>query len=310
MLRHIRQGYRSWAKIGSVYVMCRPGAGVSEPRNFDVPYPLNNSEGELNVTEGLHYPQVNMPIIPVADYFTLTNIENWFHKRGTNTALATYDDLTAYDITIQDSLQPSSTANFGQRKIYKCKGAGYTLSFSKGEPLGFNARFGGTQSTMLTTAETMPDNNRITSPGLNFSAISFGEGLAGAGIIGGSLEIDVGLSPNPELDYESGDTIPAGTAATAGDNVGLFPKELNAGLLSASLTLQTNAGEPLADDTAGEILIEGQNMKWSLARLVCINPYDRQQMAGRVVRTYRYRVFSGTDGAPAVTVGLIDEGGT
>lgn len=317
MLRNIRQGYRSWALIGctdtagtisaGTRVMCRPGAGLSEPRNLDIPYPLSNAEAEIDIAEGLHYPNVSLPLIPQSSWFTHENILAWFHTRGSDDAVAGYDDLaTLGAILFTESNQHSVATNFGQRIVYKAKGGGYTLSFSKGEPIGFNAQFGGVHSDILAAVSEFPASGRSTGAPLNFSGVTFGGCLAGTGIIGGSLEVNTGLTPNPEMDYEvTVDTDPHGTAVTSGNNVGVGPKELNAGLLTAMLTLQTNAGAPLTDSDgltgalAGTIQV-GADCKWTLSKLICQNPWDRQQQAGRVVRTWRYKVMGVVGGSNVV----------
>lgn len=269
----ISQGYRGWLAISPtavspIVILCRPGASVDMPRNLDTPYPISNQPfGILNYADGLRFPSVALPTVPMSGWFTAANINSWFFTR-------TSDDLaTIANGGIQFS--DSNDAN-GQRSILNPKGGGFTLSGSMGEPIGFTMRFMGTDaSTAL--AGTAPATGLTGTP-LQFNAVSFAGAFVNQKITGFTIDLDTGLTPNPEL------------------NGTLRPTEINAGIVTARCSFSTNSGVPFADGSSGTITVNGVN--FAIAYLVCNDPDARRGQAGRVIRSYTYTCLATTTAYP------------
>lgn len=293
----ITHGFGGFAKIGSVYVLNRPGGAVTMPRQLDIPYPISyHNHGALNFADGLRFPVVNMPAVPMdstTPWFTAALLNAWFMTR----AVMPGNDLTeiANGILFCDNGVVSGNG-LGGWKVLKPKGAGWTLNVEKGQPVGFQMRFAGTDRT--TTGLAAPSSGLEGTP-LEFNAVTLGGDLASAGIIGCSLQFDGGLTPNMELD---------GTAR---------PVEQNAGMQTASLTIRMNATASVAppgwnvDPTAyaaisGTISIQrlagaGNAVVFSVTRGILQNPDDRRQGQGRIIREFTYNLL-GTTTTDPVTI--------
>lgn len=271
----IQQGYRGWVTLsptssGPIHVLCRPGARLSMPRNLDTPYPISNQAfGIINYADGLQFPVCDFPMIPMASWWTAANINTWFNTR-------TSDDLAGIGsggIDFSDSSQAA-----GQFNVENPKGASYQISASFGEPIGFMARFMGT-NVSTTLGGTIPASGLTGTP-LEFNSVTFGGGITSDLITGFTLDVDNGMTPNPEL------------------NGTLRPTEMNAGIQTARLTLQTNGGVPLVDGTTGTITIGGVNFE--VTYLIAQAPVDRAQVAGRVIRSFSYLVLASTSQVPVL----------
>jgi opacity protein-like surface antigen len=295
-------GYTGYMSIDGVRALCRPGARLSMPRNLDIPYPIDMGfGGAVNYAEGLKYPVIQAPLIPMENttpWFTAANLNAWFNTR----AAAPTRDLgeLANDLLFSDNGISSGTG-LGTFKVVKVKGAGYTLNFRKGSPIGFNVRFAG--RTRQTTSTGLPTAGLDGTP-LNFARIAFGGALANVGIAGATLSFDTGLTPNPELD---------GT---------VFPKEHNADIPNASLSLELNAradvdapGFDSANlDTYPEVtgVIGIQRVSstpgpavwvyFTITRAVPRDPDDRTQQQGRIMRPFTYDLFASAAGSQPVLI--------
>lgn len=292
----ITHGFGGWTKIGSIFVLCRPGGSLTMPRQLDIPHPISyQSHGQLNYADGLRFPVTQLPMIPMdqaSPWFTAALLNAWFMTRTS----APVWDLAEITGGLQFSDNGvNSGAGLGSWMVLKPKGAGFTVNVDKGQPVGFLGRFAGTdRSSTLASAPT----GGLTGTPLEFDSVTLGGDLASKGIIGVSLQVDTGLTPNMALD---------GTAR---------PVEHNAGLLTASLTIRMNAQstvsppgwnvDPAAySEIAGTITIartadEGDAVEFSFGRGILVNPDDRRQGQGRVIREFTYNLLGTTTTDPVV----------
>lgn len=213
----ISHGFSGFTKVGSVYVLSRPGGQFNMPRALDAPYPISFSpHGLQNYADGLRFPVLAFPAIPmnsVTPWFTAALLNAWFTTRA---ATPTFD-LTAISggIIFSDNGIVSGTG-LGTWRALNPKGAGFRIGTNKGAPVATILRFAGTDRD--STVGSVPAAPLDGTP-LEFDSVTFGGDLATMGITGFLLDVDTGLTPNMELD---------GT---------LRPLELNAGMMTAALTI-------------------------------------------------------------------------
>src|SRR5581483_11370951 len=122
----IRQGYRGWVAFtptaaSPIYVLCRlPGAQLAMPRNLDTLYPASNQPfGEINLADGLQFPTLNMPLVPMTGmatpWWTAAILNAWFKTR-------TNDDLSAIGNGGIDFADSSDAAGTGRFRCLNPKG--------------------------------------------------------------------------------------------------------------------------------------------------------------------------------------------
>lgn len=287
-------GSFGFIKIGSSFALARVGAGFSMPRNLDMPHPISGfGFGILNYAEGLKFPTLNCPCIPIdngvdSGWFTAANFNAWFHTRSSGPVY----DLSEITGGVIFSDNGSVGTGTGVFKVTKVKGAGYTITCRKGQGIGVLLRFAGRTRTVGVSGDkpTAP----LQGIPLNFARLDFDSTspFYQKGIVGLTLQFDTGLTPNMELD---------GT---------VYPVEHNAGLPTGTLTLECNALDAVAavgydstgdlpeevDDAEFEILAVDSGtpvtVTWTLSKLIIRNPDDRQTQAGRVMRTFQYDVIA------------------
>jgi hypothetical protein len=273
----LQQGFRGWMTLSPtaspVRVLCEvPGPQLSMPANFDTLYPASNQPfGEINRAEGITFPTLEAPMAPMTAWWTAVNLNAWFHTR-------TSDDLAAIGGGGIDFADSAQAAGIGRFRMQNAKGCGYRLSWAFQERVRFLARFWGTDLDPLLPASA--PGTGLTGTQLMQNAVAFGGALNTGDIISGSLEYDNGCTPNPVL------------------NGTLRPTEINAGLPTAFLTLQHNGGVPLASGSTGTITVG--SVVFTVTDLECLNPRDRSQQAGRVVRSFRYKIYGSTTAFPVV----------
>jgi hypothetical protein len=292
-------GYTGYLVIDGSRALARPGARMSMPRNLDIPYPISVGKGgAINYAEGLKYPVLQAPLIPMestSPWFTAANLNSWFHTRSSG---PTYDlaELGA-DLLFSDN-GIAAGAGLGSFKMTKVKGAGYTLTFRKGAPIGFTARYAGRTRALVTSGAptTGLDGTPMESDRIVFSAA-----IASLGIAGGTITFDDGLTPNPELD---------GTK---------FPKEHNADIPNATLSLEFNsqavdafgfdsANLDTYPETTGAViavkrdLVVPTYLYFTLSKAIPRDPDDRTQQQGRVMRPFVYDLLATSAGAQPVVL--------
>lgn len=290
----ISHGFSGFTKVGSVYVLSRPGGQFNMPRALDAPYPISFSpHGLQNYADGLRFPVLAFPAIPmnsVTPWFTAALLNAWFTTRA---ATPTFD-LTAISggIIFSDNGIVSGTG-LGTWRALNPKGAGFRIGTNKGAPVATILRFAGTDRD--STVGSVPAAPLDGTP-LEFDSVTFGGDLATMGITGFLLDVDTGLTPNMELD---------GT---------LRPLELNAGMMTAALTIFMNATAganapgwnvtPASyTEVSGSISVKRlagstNTVVFTFTRGVLINPDERQQQQGRVGRTFTYNLFGSSTTDP------------
>lgn len=290
----ITHGFGGFTQIGSVRVLNRPGGALTMPRQLDIPYPISYQQfGLMNHADGLRFPVLQVPAIPMDQtdpWFTAALLNAWFVTRS---AMPTSDLAEIASGIIFCDNGVVATTGRGGWKVLKPKGAGFVLSVEKGQPIGFQMRFAGTDRTA--TGVSAPAGGIEGTP-LEFDAATLGGDLANKGIIGATLQWDTGLTPNMELD---------GTAR---------PVEQNAGMPTASLSIRMNATtdasppgwneDPTAyAEIAGSISIVresggGNTVEFSFERGILQNPDDRRQGQGRIIREFSYNLLGGLSAYP------------
>lgn len=285
----VSQGSFGFCKLNSTVVLIRPGASLAEPRNLEMPHPINGSgyKGIFNKADGLHFPVVNIPTVPMdigaASWLTAANLNAFFITKA---AFPSGDlgELTNLYLAANGIVNAGATA----WKVNKAKGAGFTLVIRKGQPVGMNLSFHG-RSRQKAVSGDRPTSPLAGSP-LMFDRLSLGTELDGKGIVGVTLQYNTGLTPNMELD---------GT---------LMPVEHNAGLPSCSVSIEYNALDaiaPLGYDSTNDtwqdedavdfsLLVDSTtptSLVFTMARLVVRNPFDMQTQANRVQRSLTYDVI-------------------
>lgn len=302
----ITHGYGGFTQIDTVRVLCRPGARLAMPRNQDAPHPISYQQyGLLNYVDGLRFPVLQLPCIPmdmggvsggVASWFTSALMNAWFMSRS---AMPVHDlTAVANGILFSDNGIVSGPG-LGSFKITQPKGAGLVIQCRKGQPLQIMLRFAGVD--IIGTGISAPAAGLQGTP-LNFGRVLLDGDFLNKGITGFTLMFDTGLTPNMELD---------GTER---------PKEQNADIMTGSLTLECNAqavdypGFNNADlndfpEVSGAISILRQRANsgtgasdittvFDVTRAVIQDPVDRAQQQGRVMRTYQYNLFANTTTPP------------
>lgn len=290
----ITHGFAGYTKVGSVFVLSRPGGQFSMPRALDTPYPISyTNHGLQNYADGLRFPVVNAPAIPMnsaSPWFTGALLNSWFMTRSAFPNV----DLTAITggVIFSDNGIVSGTG-LGTWRALNPKGAGFRIGTNKGQPVGCILRFAGTDRD--TTVGSVPAAPVDGSP-LMFDSVTLGGDFANVGITGVLLDVDTGLTPNMELD---------GT---------LRPTEMNAGMVSAALTIWMNStsgadapgwnSDPtLYTETSGNMTVRrasgaGNSVRFSWTRGVLVNPDERQQQQGRVGRMFTYNLFGSSTTDP------------
>lgn len=273
----IKQGYRGWATFSPtltpIRVLCRvPGPRLSMPRNLDKPYPASNqANGFINFADGLRFPTVDLPLAVFSSWFTAVNLNAWFATRAS-------DDLAVIGNGGIDFADSDDAAGVGRYRVMLPKGARFRIRSSQGEPISFVGTWQGTDLDPANPAAAPAST--LTNTPLMFNAASFGGALANTKITAYDFLYDTGLTPNPEL------------------NSTLRPTEQNAGMVTGQLSLSTNGGVPLADNATGTITIGG--VVFTFTKVICLNPDDREQQAGRVIRSFQYDCFGSTSADPIV----------
>lgn len=293
----VSQGSFGYCKLNSTVVLVRPGASLAMPRNPDMPHPINGAgnAGIVNHADGLHFPVVNIPTIPMD-----TGAENWLSAAAFNALFVTKSASPVGDLSELTNLFISDNGSvgngIGSYKINKAKGAGFSLVCRKGQGIGLNLRFAGRNITKAVGGDR-PTVALLGSP-LMFDRVALGTEMDGRGIVGFTINYDTALTPNMELD---------GT---------LYPVEQNAGLPTCSITIEYNAldtvsalGFDLATNSWVDVddvdfslqTVSGGSpvtMVFTLSRLKIRNPFDRQTQANRVQRTFSYDVIGKSTSVP------------
>jgi hypothetical protein len=292
----ITHGFAGFTQIGSAKALCREGASFLMPRNLDIPYPISvQSFGQLNWGEMPTFPVVQLPLIPMdplggtGEWFTAANLNSWFLTRS---AAPDYDLTAPTGGIIFSDNGINNAAGVGTFKINNAKAAGFSLNIDKGAPIGFTTRWAGTSRTV--TGITPPTAGLDGSP-LQAGKVSLGGPLANVGIIGITLDFDTGLSANMEIDGTNG------------------VKEQNADLPTATLTIRQNAqagidapgfdlGGAHTEVTGATIVIVRKptpvTLTFTINRMIIIDPDNRRQMRGRVIRTFRYNCIASVTAFP------------
>jgi hypothetical protein len=211
----------------------------------------------------------------------------------------------------------ANPSGIGTWYVNQPKAAGFSLNIDKGAPLGFVMRWAAGGINALDPGSGSPvgiisPTTGLVGTPLQAGRVVLGGSLAQRGIIGVTLDFDTGLSANMELD---------GT-----NNI----KEQNADLPTAALTIRMNAqggidppgfsilasdtpdgtrkkGEPQYDEVggtpasgAGQMVIgilrdsspPGKWIWFTVTRAIPVDPDNRRQMRGRIVRSYRYNCLA------------------
>lgn len=268
------------------------------PRNLDIPYPISNQPfGALNYAEGLKFPVLQLPAIPMDMYrsngttyatpwFTGTNLQSWMITRTG----APCFDLGDADIVFSDN-GVIDGAGVGSFFVPNAKPAGFTLRIRKGEVIAFMMRWAGTERFLNGqslpaslgggTVSIVAPSTGLEGVPINYSRVTLGGGFADLGIIGITVNFDTGLTPNMELNGRTG------------------VSEHNADLPTCTVVLECHAypgvdvpgfdySDPDAypEVTNGQILIRhsasaasNQDMRITFPRLVIQDPDDRTQQA-------------------------------
>jgi hypothetical protein len=253
--------------------LCRnPGARLLMPENPDIPHPVSDQAfGDLNIADGYTFPTLEIPMIPMVAWWTATNLLAWFVTRAS-------DDLSAIGNGGIDFADSSDAAGTGRFRMVTPKGCRYRLSWSQGEPVQFMGTFYGTDLDPTNPAAAPAVG--LTGAGLMSNAVSYSGNLASTKIVGGTLEWDNQCTPNPE------------------NNGSLRPSEINAGHPMASLSLQTNGGVPLANASTGAVIVGA--VTFTITSTYALNPRDRSQQVGRVIRAFNYKLMASTTVYPVV----------
>jgi hypothetical protein len=267
-----------------VQILCREGASVDQPRNLDMPYPITGlGPGAIqNFAEGLLSGMGQFTMIPMATTNDGGTVSGWWTNTQLIAWFQTYsnDDLAAIGgggIDFADAVDTNASFNLANPKAMS-----YRVSVSKGEPINFSARFGSTACTPG-LAGTTPTGGVSGYP-IQFDKISFGGTLSGRAITSITLDVDLGTTPNPEL------------------NGTLNPSAMNAGLLTARCSITENGSTASAiADNAGVASFVIAGVTFTMQNLICQNPNQRTQGRGRRVRTFEYTVL-GTASARAAVI--------
>jgi hypothetical protein len=323
----ITHGFAGFLQIDGVRVLCREGASLLHPRNLDIPYPISAQQGgQLNYGDMPTFPVIQVPAIPMdplggdaptggpggkdADpWFTSLNLNNWFIIR---TAGPAYDlnELGGPFVFSDNGIVGG--AGLGTWQVNNAKAAGFSLNIDKGAPVGFVMRWAGGSIDSTIPAPSIPDPTMSSGlPGkpLQAGVCSLGGVLANKGVIGVTLDFDTGLSANMELD---------GTNDV---------KEQNADLPTAALTIRMNAqsgidppgfgldgnGAPSYYEALNLIInikrdkTANKTLSFTIPRAIPVDPDNRRQMRGRVVRSYRYNCLASLGAVPGSYPIIISE---
>src|SRR2546423_407946 len=91
----VTQGSFGVVKIGGNQGLVRPSASFGMPRNLDIPHPISGAGyGAVNVTDGMRFPTVNVPAIPLD-----TGSSNWFSAAQLNSWFITRSSAPVWDLT-------------------------------------------------------------------------------------------------------------------------------------------------------------------------------------------------------------------
>lgn len=301
-------GYGGYLKLGTFRAMCREGASLAMPRTLDIPYPISVQRfGQLNYADGFRFPVIQAPLIPmdmgtddatIPSWFSAANLNAWFVTRGSGPA---YDlaEISS-DIQFSDNGVAGGTG-WGTYKIIHAKGAGFSLNVNQGSPIGFMARFAGTDRK---TGSITPPTSGLPGAPLQAGRVALGGSFANVGVIGFTLDFDTGLTPNMVLN---------------GTN---RPTEHNADIPTATFTIRcytdntfdppgfasSDSGDPayteITDGTITIIrraavgMVTAKTMTIAMNRAILVDPDDRRQFRGRIVRTFRYNLLATTTDYP------------
>lgn len=299
-------GYGGFAQVGAIRVLCREGASLSMPRSLDIPYPISAQRyGQLNYADGIRFPVLNMPAIPMDMGGLTPAIQGWFNEQVMNDWFITRISPPKYDL-----MEPVGGLLFsdngiggqpglGSFKILKAKGAGFSVNVERGSPLGFNLRFAGTDRISLNTAGITGPTSGLPGVPLPSGRVAVGGLIAQTGITGFSLDFDCGLQPNMSLNgterpTEHNADIPTCTIALRCytspdyDPPGYPAEGVGAG--------GNDTPDPFYPEASGTftMLIQRPDtyMTFRLFRMVLIDPDDRRQFRGRIIRTFRYNCLA------------------
>jgi len=322
----ITHGYAGWLQIDTARVLCREGASLLRPRNLDIPYPISSQiGGQLNYADMPTFPVVQVPAIPMDPFggtyaggptpsslntdpnpwFSHTNLNLWFIGR---TGSPEYDlSVPGGGMVFSDNGATGAVPGVGTWRVNNAKAAGFSLNIDKGAPIGFVMRWAaGSIDTGVGVSN--PTTGLVGTP-LQAGRVQLGGSLAQKGIIGVTLDFDTGLSANMEID---------GT-----NNI----KEQNADLPTAALTIRMNARDidppgfglatsgssnvPVYSEVGGagvgttamvigiqRIASSNTWIYFTITRAIPVDPDNRRQMRGRVIRSYRYNCLADSTNSP------------
>ncbi len=295
-------GVFGFVKLGGTQVLTRAGASFGNPRNLDEAPPIQGAGGygPINIGEGLQFPVFNVPAVGLdngaAGWLTAANLNAWFITRSARPVW----DLSPLAQSVFSS-NGSVGDGRGSWRVNGVKGMGFTLSVRKGQEIGFNLRFCGRNREKALNADLPPATTTLTGAPLMFDRIGFPGGgtLEDRGITAITLNFDCGTTPNMELDGS------------------IYPVEHNAGLPTASCTIEYNSLNTIAPlgynpttdtwETLNDVVFTLTTVSSPLAqitftmtRMECTNPFDVQTQIGRVSVTRQYKVYGSTTAQPVV----------
>jgi hypothetical protein len=248
-------------------IPCLAGAGMDLPENFLIPSIIGN-RWRFNRVRGLTQPVIDMPIClrDRSDEALSSTFLNWCFGRTNDSAYNTPEI-------------PGGIVFFDGADAWLCNGVkfdSFTLTVAKGELLGFNARFIGTDAVPTSAPAAIAWDN---TPPLNYESCTFP--------VGSGFEDEVwqfgmsysnNLIPNYALNGKRG------------------PKKQNAGSPTAGFNIRTMAKYILpADDSTVPMVITGNNVTrtFTLNRVACGNRNSRKVEQPHVMRNYTFECLGG-----------------
>ena len=275
----IQGPYRATGIIGDTRVAALPGSRLDMPMNYQIPPFASNLVYQLQYFEGLQFPQVDFNLLPMSSWLTAANLNAWL-ARTSDDASSIASGVTLFDGARGYVLQHGAAAGAKMARVM--------IGGSQGAPLRTRVSFWGTS-----VVYSEPATSIITDNIANFNRVSFSSSTGWTGvsnIISFDLTIDNNLMPNPEL------------------NGSLNPTEINAGIMTASLSLvlQADKEAPTNEDDIS-ILIDADldgvtDLTIVCANLLVQNPYLREVQGPRPLKTYECICLAMINGTAPVVI--------